>query len=364
MKKNIIKKFFSILIINFLIVSGFLFIFEFSFDNTKVEGIILTVNDDGGAMYTTIQEAIDNATNGDTISVWAGTYNENIIVNKSLTLIGYGKTNTTIVGGASDVTLRIESNFVNLTGFCLRQGMKSGKRGIAMNSYKNLTIENCKILGGDGYDSTGSSGGYGGAGVRINNGMNIAITNSTIRGGNGGNATPGDGGDGGSAIYIRNTNSIRIINNSVSGGQGGTGTSPKGINGHAVSLGSTSGLIESNNVSNSWAGITFVGLTSIIARNNTAYNNRFGVSFHDGSSPSIESNYFINNERGINAYNDGTGGTAMPTIINNTILNSTFYDIFLGGTHSRPILINTTFNKSNVYVELSFTIKYDSFFSL
>ena len=37
--------------------------------------------------FATIQEAINNASAGDTIFVRKGTYHENIIVNKSLTLI-------------------------------------------------------------------------------------------------------------------------------------------------------------------------------------------------------------------------------------------------------------------------------------
>ena len=38
--------------------------------------------------YTNIQEAIDNATTEDIINVSAGIYNENIIINKNIDLIG------------------------------------------------------------------------------------------------------------------------------------------------------------------------------------------------------------------------------------------------------------------------------------
>ena len=50
----------------------------------------IIVNDDGGGNYTTIQDAVDNASVGDTIFVWAGTYNETVCVNKTVTIIGNG----------------------------------------------------------------------------------------------------------------------------------------------------------------------------------------------------------------------------------------------------------------------------------
>lgn len=51
---------------------------------------IILVDDDDDANYTEIQDAKDNVSDGDTIHVWAGTYFENIQVNKVITLIGNG----------------------------------------------------------------------------------------------------------------------------------------------------------------------------------------------------------------------------------------------------------------------------------
>ena len=60
---------------------------------------IITVDDDGGADYTTIQNAIDNATEGDTIRVYEGNYSESIIIGKSISIIGNGSASTVITGG-------------------------------------------------------------------------------------------------------------------------------------------------------------------------------------------------------------------------------------------------------------------------
>ncbi len=51
----------------------------------------------GGGGYATIQAAINAASAGDTILIASGTYNENIVVNQSVTLIG--SANTVIQGG-------------------------------------------------------------------------------------------------------------------------------------------------------------------------------------------------------------------------------------------------------------------------
>jgi pectin methylesterase-like acyl-CoA thioesterase len=59
------------------------------------------VDDDGGADYVTIQEAINNASAGDTVYVYEGHYYENIVVNKSISLTGEDRDNTIIDGVTS-----------------------------------------------------------------------------------------------------------------------------------------------------------------------------------------------------------------------------------------------------------------------
>ncbi len=59
----------------------------------------IIVAKDGNGDYSSIQNAIDNATEGDIIKVWEGTYEENVVVNKTVSLIGNGSEVATIDGG-------------------------------------------------------------------------------------------------------------------------------------------------------------------------------------------------------------------------------------------------------------------------
>jgi parallel beta-helix repeat protein len=73
--------------------------------------------------YTTIQEAIYQASPGDIIQVSSGTYQENLVINKNLTLQGENKTSTIIEGSGSDYTvIQALLTTVNISGFTIKNG--------------------------------------------------------------------------------------------------------------------------------------------------------------------------------------------------------------------------------------------------
>ena len=83
--------------------------------SVKAESKTIVVPDD----YPTIQAAIDNATDGDTIFVKKGVYVENPVVNKSISLVGEDRDSTVI-----DVTagLKVERDEVTITGLTIYDG--------------------------------------------------------------------------------------------------------------------------------------------------------------------------------------------------------------------------------------------------
>jgi parallel beta-helix repeat protein len=70
----------------------------------------------GPGNYTTIQEAIDNATSGDTVFVNSGTYFGGVVINKTINLVGEGRDTTHILGTGTSRGVKVTANWVNFSG--------------------------------------------------------------------------------------------------------------------------------------------------------------------------------------------------------------------------------------------------------
>ena len=104
---------------------------------TNYDGDTLYVGGDGSGNYTRIQDAIDNASDGDTVFVFddSSPYYEYVIVNKSINLLGENR-NTTVIN--SDV-VKISANSVNISSFTIqnRVDIKSDNNTIFGNIFTN-----------------------------------------------------------------------------------------------------------------------------------------------------------------------------------------------------------------------------------
>jgi len=106
----------------------------------------LTVNDNGGADYNTIQAAINAADPGDTIDVWSGTYEEDITINKQLNVIGAGSGSTIIYGTETGDVVTITADNVRFSGFKIAgSGSGQGDAAIDLNNVGGCEIDNNTI---------------------------------------------------------------------------------------------------------------------------------------------------------------------------------------------------------------------------
>jgi len=81
---------------------------------------------EGKGTYLKIQDAIDAASDGDTIHVYVGTYYESIVLNKSINLIGDGKDRTIIDYHKNDsgTIIEINNDQCTIKGFTITNSMK------------------------------------------------------------------------------------------------------------------------------------------------------------------------------------------------------------------------------------------------
>ncbi len=134
---------------SFVFVSGFLllalvFLFVFSSGSAAK---ILYVDDDVGQggdgshdrPFKGIQDAVSASREGDTVLVWAGEYQENVVVDVTISLVGNGSEETIIDGGGEGYVVRITADWVNISGFTIRES--GNKTHYYTNDYSGIWIE-------------------------------------------------------------------------------------------------------------------------------------------------------------------------------------------------------------------------------
>ena len=126
------------------------------------DGNTLYVGGSGPNNYTTIQSAINDAVDGDTVFVYNGTYYENIVIDKTIDLVGENVESTFIIDDFSNssATITIEIINVVITDFTIKG--EATAYGIGINSDYAMIFRN-KIM-----SSTG---------IRINSGNNAIFEN-------------------------------------------------------------------------------------------------------------------------------------------------------------------------------------------
>ncbi len=160
------------------------------------------INTNTGEFFFLIQEAINDpdTLNGHTITVAAGSYFENLVVNKRLTIIGDGAATTTVRGGGTGDVIAISASWVNISGIKVINGGSAGESsGIRFSSVSNCNITACTVTGNLRH------------GIYVYYGSGNSIWASTV------SANAGNG------IFIHYSPSNRIIGNTLEANLGAEG---------------------------------------------------------------------------------------------------------------------------------------------
>ncbi|HWQ96076.1 MAG TPA: NosD domain-containing protein, partial [Candidatus Methylomirabilis sp.] len=249
--------------------------------------IIITVNDSGGADYTRIQDAIDNASVGDTIEVQSGTYYENVNVNKQLTLRSIGMPVVNASGNGSAFTLAVDG--IMLEGFTAT-GSGNYESGIIVASNNNILIgNNANSNKYYGIYLSSSNNNMLSGNNALNNyyGIQLSSSSNNTLIGNNASSNTADG------IFLSySSNNTLISNNASNNGWRGIGIDY-----------SSSNMLNGNNASNNHLQGIFVYSSSnnTLSGNNATSNINYGLYLYDSSNNTIYNNIFNNTK---NFYND------------------------------------------------------------
>lgn len=108
---------------------------------------ILYVGGNGPNNYTSIQDAINDASDGDIIFVYSGIYNESIILDKAINLIGEHREKT-IIHAIEGYGVNITGSGININNFTITNGSWEYASVIIYKSQGNI-ISNCNFYNND-----------------------------------------------------------------------------------------------------------------------------------------------------------------------------------------------------------------------
>jgi len=274
----------------------------------------LYVGGSGQGNYTKIQDAIYNASSGDTIFVYDDNspYVENVRIFKSINLIGENKNTTIIDGGGWGNVFHVISDGVNIKGFTIT----NGRYGLIISSIYNSITNNIITNNLEGISLSKSKNHIG----------ENYIQNNVY------------------AINLEDSENNTIIENIIVDNVGGLFIIDCKLN-----------IINNNRIHRNKGGIIQLGSDNITIINNKIYSNNYGIYFKKSrDNEIIGNNITSNNQYGIFLYNSSFNKIILNNNIsynirgirlrNNCSHNIIYQNNFLNNTHNAIDECNNTWD--------------------
>ena len=222
------------------------------------------VGGSGPGNYTRIQDAIDDASDGDTVFVYSGIYYENIIINKTISLEGENRDKPVVDGNKHNDVVTISSDYVKIEGFTIQRSAYVHSGILVYESY-HVTISNNII---------------------VDNSWGITLHNSHFNNILG-NVIKENQFIGISSSYFSANNNIILDNEVINNGKGSIGIAFAHSNGNEIINNIISGNLE---------GINFLDMGGNKIIDNIISENRLhGIFLEDSRDNTIMNNDFLNN---------------------------------------------------------------------
>jgi parallel beta-helix repeat protein len=254
--------------------------------SVRAQGYDLTVDPsrEGPGLFKTIQEAIDNASSGQSIFVVNGTYYETLLINKRISLVGQGRDITTIDGSQLSTVISITADNVVVSGFHVRNSSTTKGAAIRMDrANNNLIVEN-NIS--DSYE-----------GVYLSSSSNNAILSNTLANND-------------YCVEISASSNNVVSNNTMTNSLEGIGifTSSNNIvsnntmthnTNDGIGIYTSSNNIVKNNIisENSYGIVLSTSNNNVVTRNSIYLSTNFGVNIASGSSNNVFYHNNLNNSQ-------------------------------------------------------------------
>ncbi|MFO8133824.1 MAG: NosD domain-containing protein [Thermoplasmatota archaeon] len=329
--------------------------FELAGTATAASGEVVYVGGVGPGNYSSIQAGVDAVNENGTVYVYPGTYHENLVVNKSVSLVGEETTATVIDGGGSGDVVHVSADRVNITRCTIQNSghlwthpdYDAGVElaGAANCSLSDTRIANCTV----GMVLAGSPSNAIRRNVVINNHYGLRVYNLSDNNTIAYNIVDTCVDEG---IFLVSSKYNVLKNNTVShSGQGIllenathndilAGHVYNNVDGIALCCQSEHNYIYNNNVSSNDVGVRISHASDTTVRANTFYSNgETGILLNNADGTSVFLNNFMANTVQANASGDNIWYNA-------TLQQGNYWDDYTGTDGNGDGIGDTPYNVS------------------